>query len=155
MSKSSGACNITMHAPGHRLGEYINRNTFKVSYKTMPNFGQIISRHNIKLSNQDKPLTAEQLDQTGCNCRVMVCPMRGECKPGNIIYEVTVTRQDTGKTDTYTGLAGNSFKERWRAHDSSFNNNHLRNKTSISKHVWKLKDRDIEHSIYWKKLGQA
>ena len=141
--------------PEHRLHTVINRNTFKVSYSTMPNFGQVISRHNIKVSNQDRPLTPEQRDQTGCNCRVMICPMRGECKPGNMVYKATVTRDDTGKAATYTGLASNSFKERWRGHDSSFNNSHLRKKNELSKYVWKLKDSDISHSICWQKLGQA
>ena len=38
----------------HRLNQVLNRNTFKVSYSTMPNFKQIFSKHNIKTVNRDK-----------------------------------------------------------------------------------------------------
>ena len=138
----------------NKLSEIINRNTFKVSYSTMPSFKQVISKHNIKTSNQDRPITAEQRDLTGCNCRKMVCPMRGECKPDKIIYKATVTREDTGQAETYTGLTAGSFKQRWRTHDSSFNNKHLSN-TELSKHIWKLKDKNVPHKIHWEKIGRA
>ena len=49
----------------------------------------------------------------------MVCPMRGECRPDKIIFKATVTREDTGQAETYTGLTAGSFKQRWRTHNSS------------------------------------
>ena len=144
----------TCFPPNSEMRKIVNRNTFKVSYSTMPNLKQVISKHNIKTSNQNRPLTVEQQNLTGCNCRVMVCPMRGECKPNKLVYKATVTREDTGETETYTGLTENSFKTRWRVHDSSFKNKHL-SKTELSKYIWKLKDRNIPYQIHWQKIGRA
>ena len=80
--------------------------------------------------------------------------MREECKPDKMIYKATVTREDSGKTETYTGLTADSFKTRWQSHDTSFNNKHL-SKTELNKYIWKLKYRNIAHKIHWQKLGRA
>ena len=46
---------------GHPLHKIINRNTVKVSYRCMPNMGQILAKHNSKIRNgptQRTPLAA-------------------------------------------------------------------------------------------------
>jgi hypothetical protein len=51
----------------------INRNTVKVSYRCMPNMGQVIARHNSKVAKQEQV----QQPPPGCNCRggPATCPV--------------------------------------------------------------------------------
>ena len=71
---------------GHRLRSTLNRNTVKVSYCTMPNMAQMISRHNQKLL-----VPKETLDKE-CNCRNKnSCPLEGKCKTSGVVYQATVT----------------------------------------------------------------
>ena len=84
--------------PEHPLHKLINRNTSKLSYRTMPN----ISRHNSKILNKDQPANIT----TGCNCqKSRVCPMPGQCMAEGVIYGATVKETISGKTETYTGLS--------------------------------------------------
>ena len=51
--------------PDHPLHSLLHRNTIKISYRTMPNMGTNISRHNSKILNKDEPTKIT----TGCNCQ--------------------------------------------------------------------------------------
>ena len=42
-----------------------------------------------------------------------------------------------------------------RNHTCSFRNERYRNVTELSKHVWDLKDRNINYEIKWRKVRQA
>ena len=79
----------------------------------------------------------------------------GPSVPGNRIYQATVTQQDTGHTETYTGLSEPSWKLRWSNHKQNFKNESQRNCTELSKHIWKLKDQNIQYSITFKPLDRA
>ncbi len=65
--------------------------------------------------------------------------------------------------ETYIGLCDTPFKLRYRNHICSFLNerySHIcsflselyRNVTELSKHIWNLKDRNIEYNIKWRKI---
>ena len=56
---------------------------------------------------------------------------------------------------TGIGLCDTSFKLRYRNHTSSFRNERYRNATELSKHVWNLKDKNIQYNIKWRKIKQA
>ena len=109
----------TCFPPENKLSQIINRNTFKVSYSSMPNLSKAISSQNTKISRHNQPLTAEQKKLIGCNCHAVkrgdteACPMRGECRRDKHIYQASVTPSDTKETSTYTGLPEPSFKLRW------------------------------------------
>ena len=66
--------------------------------------------------------------------------MDGNCNVESIIYQAEVTSQ---------------FKLRFRNHTSSFRNERYRNATKLSKHVWNLKDQNIQYNIKWRKIKQA
>ena len=64
-----------------------------------------------------------------------------------------VTRKDNNTTETYIGLTENDFKTRYRNHTASFRHAKHRNSTELSKHIWTLKDNNIEHFISWRILA--
>ena len=137
--------------PANQLHKIINRNCVKVSYSCMPNIKQTISQH-----NKRKLETPEQLPTTtnNCNCR-KTCPVERNCLTSSIIYQATVTRNDTPKKETYIGLTENSFKTRYTGHLNSFKHSANRNATSLSHYIWSLKDKDINYEIKWKLITQA
>ena len=56
---------------------------------------------------------------------------------------------------SYIGMTGNSFKTRYYNHIKSFKNKRYKNATELSKYIWKLKEKGVEHTITWKKLRQS
>ena len=96
------------------LTKILNRNTVKISYRCMPNMGQVIARHNSKIVKQDQgPQTPP-----GCNCRggPSKCPVDGACLTEGVVYRATVTRGDNSAQETYTGLTARKFKQRLYEH---------------------------------------
>ena len=63
----------------------------------------------------------------------------GGCLVESVVYRATVC-QDNSKVDTYTGLTCNSFKDRFYGHRSTFENRDHPNQTTLSTHVWDLKN---------------
>ena len=59
------------------------------------------------------------------------------------------THYDTNTSETYIGLTENDFKTRYRNHIASFHHAKHRNSTELGKHIWTLKDGNIDHSISW------
>ena len=59
-----------------------------------------------------------------CNCEggTVFCPVQGACKQEGVVYEACVRERNSGKTETYTGLTGRSFKQRWKEHQRDFDN---------------------------------
>ena len=81
--------------------------------------------------------------------------MGGKCKPGNVVYQGRVTRQDTGHTDFYTGLSEPSWKLRWGNHKHNIENESERTATCLSKHIWDLKDKNVPYELKFKQLAIA
>ena len=77
----------------------------------------------------------------------------GNCNVVSIIYQAEVTSQTT--KETYIGLCDTPFKLRYRNHTSSFRSERYRNATELSKHVWNLKDQNIQYDIKWRKIKHA
>ena len=137
--------------PVHPLSKIINRNTIKVSYRCMPNMGQVIAKHNSKVAKADQVQTPP-----GCNCRggPTKCPVNGSCLTEGVIYEATVTRGDNGKKETYTGLTARSFKTRLYEHRQDFNHQ-KREGTTLSKFIWKLKQQSVPYKVDWRILMRS
>ena len=57
-------------------------------------------------------------------------------------------------TLTYTGLTRNTFKRRFSAHKYSFNHRG-ENSTTLSMHLWKLKDENTDFTIKWNIIDRA
>lgn len=134
----------------HPLHKILNRNTIKVSYSCMPNMQQIISNHNKATLNKAEP---ENKTQKNCNCRAKECPLDKNCQTSEVIYQATVTSKDT--TETYVGLTSNTFKIRYNGHTSDFQNSNKRHATTLSSHVWLLKDSNSTFNIKWKILAKS
>ena len=50
---------------------------------------------------------------------------------------------------TYIGLTENEFKTRFNLHKSSFKLEHKRTTTTLSDHIWKLKNKNTDFSNKW------
>ena len=77
----------------------------------------------------------------------------GNCLQQSVIYQATITRKDNSTTDTYIGFTANDFKSHYNNHTSSFRHAKHRNSTELSKHIWTLKDNNIDYSITWRILS--
>ena len=100
-----------------------------------------------------KPVNPSE-EISNCNCRNKnSCPLEGNCKERNIVYQAEVTTPQS--KETYIGLCDTTFKERYRNHTCSFRNERYKNATELSKYIWSLKDRKINYEIRWRKIRQA
>ena len=96
------------------------------------------------------------LPAKNCNCRNKpACPLDGKCLTTGVIYQATITRQDTVKKETYIGLTEGPFKTRYNCHTSTFRNVKQRNATSLSHFIWTLKDKQIMYSIKWRIMARS
>lgn len=144
----------TCFPQGHQLHKLLNRNTVKLSYGCMPNIQRIITTHNKSALSKLEPKLVD--NQDNCNCRSnRKCPLDGKCLTTSVIYQATVTRHDNMNLDTYIGLTCNSFKSRYSGHSSSFKNKEKRNATTLSEHIWGLKENNVMYTITWKILSRA
>ena len=76
----------------HPLRSIINRNTVKVSYRTMTNMSRVISKHNTKVIKRSRPAAAAEA-RSNCNCRAphLPCPLNNQCLTEGVIYNAKVT----------------------------------------------------------------
>ena len=146
-------------AKDNKLRKIFNRNTIKISYSCMNNTKQIIDNHNkriLKSSEHNDTPTSKTKDNKTCNCRQKdACPLDGNCLQPSVIYQATVTNKDNPTPETYIGLTENEFKTRYRNHIASFRHTRSRNSTELSKHIWNLKDNNIDYSISWRILSST
>ena len=142
----------------HILHKICNKNTLKLSYRTMPNISSHISKHNNKILQQNlqqtlqqQNLKHEELAARGiphCNCRNKAgCVMPDKCMNSNLVYRYTVTRSDTNHKETYTGCTV-GFKKR---HDK-----HMRQSvsdkygsTTLSSYIKSLRASNVPFDINW------
>ena len=84
------------------------------------------------------------------------CPLRGNCLTKSIVYKASVThgQRDT-ITKVYFGLAGGTFKERFRNHTKSFRNEKYQNETELSKHIWDLKKKGEHYNLKWEIMKKS
>lgn len=135
------------------LKKLLNKNTVKISYSCMPNMKKIIERHNRSTleKNKDQDQDTNNDKQTTCNCRKKnECPLNNQCQTSCIIYQATVTSKKDDSKQTYIGLTATSFKTRYSNHKASFTHRTKQFSTELSKHIWKLKDQEIDYTIDWK-----
>ena len=137
--------------PGSPLHQILNRNTVKVSYKCLPNMASILTKQNSKVMNSNNQQAQEN---PKCNCRNKnTCPMPGKCLTPSLIYQAQV--ETNSSKETYIGLTANTFKERFSGHKSSFKKAERKKETTLSKHIWALKESNENYNISWKILSRA
>ena len=134
----------------HKLNKIFNQNSVKVSYCCTRNIEHIIKNHNRKITDSYIEKSAE----ASCNCKKeKQMPIRRNCLIKNIVY-IAIVETKTN-TSSYVCMTGNSFKIRYYNHIKSFKNKRYKNETELSKYIWKLKEKEVEHTIEWKKLRQS
>ena len=133
----------------HIFNKIFNRSTVKISFCCMPNIKNIINAHNKKtLASSSAP---NQDDNTNCNCQKRnPCPVDGECLTKGVIYQADVESELGIKT--YIGSTGRRFKDRYYEHTQDFNREKKIPRTELSKFVWALKNKHIEHTVKWSLL---
>ena len=137
--------------PSHSLSKLINRNTVKISYKCTPNLAKLISGHNSKIISENLP----KPEVRKCNCpKKTVCHLNGKCLEKNVIYQATVISSD-GDTQKYIGLSAPRFKDRLANHTKSFKHEKYAHETTLSTHVWELKEKKLDFEIKWQLMATA
>ena len=140
---------IDKHFPkSNPLHILINRKTTKIGYKTTSNMKKIISTHNQKvLRNSDN-----SAEKPMCNCRSKPnCPVQGKCLVDNVVYQAEV--ETDKEKQTYVGLCSTAFKDRFRNHETSFNNS--KTPTTLARHVCELKEKGENYEVRFKIIGRA
>ena len=142
--------------PNHKLHKICNKNTLKISYRTMPNMRKHVSKHNNKILKSHNHLQNPEVDKAPhCNCQNRYkgrCPLPGKCNISNVVYRGHITRTDTGHTEHYTGASVN-FKKRWYKHLETCTEENAPGQTTLSSYIWSdLKTEDgtlVPHTITW------
>ena len=80
--------------------------------------------------------------------------MDGNCLVDSLIYRAEVSDENNNKV-TYTGLSSNSFKTRYYSHRQTFKWRKLQHSTTLSSHIWELKNKNINYNIKWKAVDRA
>ena len=138
---------LDKHFPPHnKYHKLFNRNTVKISYSCSPSMGAIISTHNKNLLNKAR----NQTEPLRCNFRNQ-CPMdrTGDCRRANVVYKATVITDNEEADKEYIGISATEFKLRYANHKQSFDHAAKRDATSLSQHVWRLKESNTPYSIKW------
>ena len=120
----------------------------------MNNTKQIINNHNKHILNSSQHIdnnvdNTSTKDTKTCSCQQRNTYLRnGNCLQSLLIYQATITHKDNSTTETYIRHQ-NDFKTRYRNHTTSFQHTKHRNSTELSKHIWTLKENNIDHFILW------
>ena len=116
---------IDKHFPrSSKLLKIFNCNTVKVSYNCIPNFQQIIKRHNKKLTSREEQNTADFNRR-----RKQECPMQGRIESS--LYKcVAISNNIPPKT--YVGTSEGDWKTRYFNHTKSFRNLKYSKETTLS-----------------------
>ncbi len=99
----------------------------------MDNMNTVIKNHNKSIMNE-KP----QPPPNPCDCNNKnSCHLSGNCQVKPVIYKATVTTQQDEMS--YIGLYETTSKSKWSNHKSSFNLEHKRKETELSKYIMESK----------------
>lgn len=147
---------IDKHFPkSSKLNKIFNRNSVKVSYSCMGNIKSVISSHNHQLL-ESRSAATELTQKDNCSCKIKSeCPLQGSCLTKNIVYKAEITSTNEEDAKEYIGMTATTFKERYRNHKTSINNERYATETELSKYVWKLKASGKPVNIKWSILKRA
>ena len=155
--------------PGHPCHKALNRQKVKVSYRTLPNLGQIIASHNSKIIGKGEAALAKKK----CSCPEKdkpTCPLAGECLAENIIYQAKIKALPPKRAEledevvmdprlpdvqTYLGRTKPSWKFRRNGHTASFKHIGMRTDSGLSKYVWDLKGLKRGYTLSWSLIARS
>ena len=103
--------------------------------------------------HRKKLLNPKIEDTVLCNCRKnRICPMNGKCLVKNIVYRAEVITEKS--TESYIGLTGTTFKERYRNHMSDIKKSESK-PCQLVKYVKNLEEQKEKYNINWSVLTKA
>ena len=132
------------------LYSIFNVKKIKVSYRTMPNMISLIKSHNNAVLNNDQ--TEKPAKRCNCRAGVQNCPFGGFCQDKNMIYKADVTT--SSGSHHYYGQTFRTFKQRIYGHNYEIRHKEVDGST-LSKHIWRLKDKGEDYQIHWSKVKNA
>ena len=123
-----------------------NKINLKISYSCMPHMKSVIQNHNPNfLSNHTTPVAA-----LSCSCRQKSeWPLNSECLSKSLVYKASVSQTPSQINKYYYGTCEKTFKEQYNKHTAAFSNKSKQKSTELSKHIWELKGRSIQHQTTW------
>ena len=111
------------------------------------------------ISSHNKKILSPREERLPCNCwKSKVCPFgrNGDCRKDCMVYQATVVPTDTQTPiETYIGMTEPPFKKRYFNHEKAFNRKEYMTDSELSKHIWRLKDKNISYDIIWKVIDRA
>ena len=139
--------------PGHPLHPLLNRNTVKLSYSCLPNIGSQVAKHNAKiLKTIETPEVRAPPKKCNCN-KNTTCPLENDCTQAvNVIYHATVKTENS--EETYVGST-TDFKKRFYNYNCDFSKPSRRFNTTLSAHMWTLKESNKKSDLTRKIIGKA
>ena len=133
------------------LSKLFNKNNMKLSYSCTQNMSAIIASHNWKLISS----RLNQAPVKPCSCNPnAVCPLGVKCLAEEIVYEAKVTSSDQ-EVKYYTGATETDFKKRYNNHTKSFRLERYKHETTLSSHIWKLKEKQLDYDVTWRIVRHA
>ena len=87
-----------------------------------------------------------------------MCPWRVSSRRAVSLYWSSLSGNSDmprRKTEKYIGLTARPFIQRHKEHYRYFDNRNPKNSTSLSRKIWKLKDRNLNFEIKWKIIQSA
>ena len=138
--------------PDHPLYKILNYRCLKISYVCMSNIKTEITSNNKRLLNFE----TDGKNNRSCNCSSASgpCPLHGKCLQSSVVYQADITTAE-GDHKVYIGTTGNTFKERYTGHKSSFKHRTKRHTTELSNYYWDLKDQGKTPIIKWSVIRHA
>ena len=89
----------------------------------MPSMAKAVALQNMQILSEDQQDIVQQPGGP------VVCIVLGKCQTRSVVYRATITDTGRGQVETYTGVTGNTFKERYNGHKSD------RHKTCLANHI--------------------
>ena len=106
-----------------------------------------------KFWNPSKPLKLELPPKYATATKNTSCPFDNDCTQAvNVIYHATVKTQNS--EETYVGST-TDFKKRFYNYNCDFSKPSRRNNTTLSAHMWTLKESSKKSDLTWKIIGKA
>ena len=102
---------VDTHFPSdQKLHKISNWNTVKVSYSYLSNVVRsTITVHNTRIIRKSRP---HDISADNCNCRnKQACPLQNKCMSKDIVYQATISTNNTQDTKQYLGMTSGTFKE--------------------------------------------
>ena len=153
---------VDKHFPkGSKLHKFFNRSKIKVSYCTMPNIKNHISKHNAKILNDKNKNSSRKEEKKfrngleNCNCiRPQECPLKGKCQEKSLVYQAKVSVPEINEVKFYYGMCSTPFKDRYAGHKNSFKYD-KKESTTLSSYIWKQKNAGRTYEIDWSIKAKA